>query len=244
MTRIVTTLLFLTSHMLAYGQELQHGLIMPEKIETEGICCIFTPPEGFTVYERPGGEKTGTLTRNISEREGFESFFEIYFVDVNTQKATEITVDHFREVGYRKWALTYFERRNGFVRIIDRQYNYWLSEREIANKGFQLMEWQDFVAENPTFLQGFFAISPGLNLRESPTTESEIIEVLKGVRNRIDPTDEHSGLWTKVEVTIFKEDPCNTHLSKEKNIEQELEGWIKIVDDSGKPNVSFRPRGC
>jgi hypothetical protein len=45
-------------------------------------------------------------------------------------------------------------------------------------------------------------------------------------------------------VIIHYEHPCRTNLSKEQNIKEKLEGWIKIVDDYGKPNVWFEARGC
>ncbi len=244
MAKLYLIILFLIFFTPVPGQVLQHGLIMPEQVEQEGICCVYSPKEGFSIYDRPGGAKTGILTRNIEQRIGFESYYQIYFVDAQTGKATQIGLDHFQEVGYKVWAVSYFERRNGFVRITDAAREYWISEREIDKHGFKLIEWQDFLSENAGFLTGFFANSPGLNLREGPDTDSLVIMALRGTTNQILPAKEHSGPWTKVKVIIYKENPCETNLSIERNIKEEHEGWIKIVDDYGKPNVWFYPRGC
>ena len=244
MARILIALLFFSIHTRTLSQELQHGLIMPETAEREGICCIYTPREGFHVYARPGGTPFGILTRNPDTNNDFESYYNIFFVDGQNGKAEQLEIDPFREIGNKIWALTYFERRNGFVRIYTTERNFWLSEQEITRKDFKLTGWQEFLVDNSGYLTGFFAESPGLNLRISPDTDSEVIMPLRGVTNQILPTREHSGPWTKVKVIIHKENPCKTQLSKENNIQEELEGWIKIVGDDGSPNVWYYPRGC
>lgn len=48
----------------------------------------------------------------------------------------------------------------------------------------------------------------------------------------------------KVKVTKHKQHPCETNLNEKENIEYKLEGWIKILDDTGLPNVSVPFKGC
>lgn len=244
MIKLLSIILFLILNTQVSGQVLQNGLIMPKQTEREGICCVYAPEKGFSVYNKPGGEKIGILTRNIDQNYGGESYYQIYLVDGKTKKASQIELDNFQEIGYQIWAITYFERRSGFVRIINGKYNYWLNEREIDKQGFKLTEWQDFLSENTGYLMGYYAKTPGLNLREGPDTDSKIIRALRGVTNQIMPTREHTGPWTKVKVIIHKENPCRTNLAEDNNIQQELEGWIKIVDDNGRPNVWYNAEGC
>ena len=244
MTKIIFTIIFWVSSTLAFGQEFQHGLILPEETENEELCCIYSPRQGFSVYGKPGGSRIGTLTRYTEENKNFDSYYQIYFIDGKSGNAARIALDDFQEIGYKIWAVTYFEKRNGFVRIIDEDYSYWLSEREIENHGFRLREWQEFLSDNAGYLMGFYAKSPGLNLREGPDTDSNVIMALRGTTNQILPQKEHSGAWTKVKVILLKEKPCETNLSEKNNIKEELEGWIKIVDDYGKLNVWYYPRGC
>ncbi|WP_186755951.1 SH3 domain-containing protein [Echinicola salinicaeni] len=237
-------ILYLLSFNLTYGQELQNGLILPEHNEDEEICCIYSPKIGFTVYDQPNGEEIGRLTRNVEQNVGDQSYYRIYFVNYTTKTETQIGLEHFREIGYEIWALTYTDRRDGFVKINYANQDLWLKESNIAKVGFTLVEWQSFLADNVDYLLGYYANDPGLNLREKPNTDSRIIRTLRGDTNQISPTNEHQGLWTKVKVIISKEHPCGTELTEDENIIEELEGWIKIVDDNGLPNLWYYSRGC
>tara|TARA_R110002074_G_scaffold147405_1_gene298077 strand:+ start:438 stop:1169 length:732 start_codon:yes stop_codon:yes gene_type:complete len=237
-------LFFLLSINQTYGQELQNGLILPEKNEDEEICCIYSPKNGFTVYDQPNGEEIGRLIRNVDQNVNDQSFYQIYFVDLKTKKETKIGLEHFQEIAYEIWAITYSEKRNGFVKIRYSNQDLWLKQSEIESVGFALVEWQSFLTDNVDNLLGYYANDLGLNLREKPKTASRIIRTLKGDTNQISPTNEHNGLWTKVKVIISKEHPCGTDLTEEENIIEEVEGWIKIVDDNGLPNLWYYSRGC
>ena len=236
------TFLILVSHW-SFGQVLQNGLILPTAANTENSCCIYSPEVGFTVYENPRGLIVGKLTRDVSKNQSDQSAYEIYFVDISTKTKTKLDLVNFREVDYEIWSITYFERRDGFVRVVNENSNYWLNEAEIQKLGFAVVEWQAFLS-NSKNLMGFSANDPGLNLREGPTKEARIIKTLRGDLYEISPTNEHNGLWTKVKIVKRKEHPCETTLTEKDNIEYELEGWIKIVDDSGQPNVGYNARGC
>ena len=235
---------FILTINLTYGQGLQNGLILPEQNEDEEICCIYSPKNGFAVYDQPNGEEIGQLTRNVEQNVGDQSSYRIYFVDSKARTETQIGLQYFQEIGYEVWALTYTERKDGFVKIKYETQNFWLKESELQKVGFSLVEWQSFFTDNVDNLLGFYANDPGLNLREKPNTDARIIKKLKGDTVQISPTKEHKGLWTKVKVTISKEHPCGTDLTEEKNIIEELEGWIKTVDDNGLPNLWYYSRGC
>ena len=229
----------LLSINLTYGQELQNGLILPEQNEDKEFCCIYSPKNGFTVYDQPNGEEIGQLTRI-----GDQSFYRIYFVDHRAKTETQIGLEHLQEIAYEIWALAYSERRDGFVKFRYANQDLWLKQSDIESVGFACVEWQSFLTDNVDNLLGYYANDPGLNLREKPNTDSRIIRTLKGYTNEVSPTNEHIGLWTKVKVIISMEHPCDTDLSEEENIIEELEGWIKIVDDNGLPNLWYYSRGC
>ena len=243
MNKGIIALCFLTCTM-AYGQVLQSGLILPNNYEDEGICCIYAPSNGFTIYDQPNGEITGKLTRNAAQNTDNQSYYRIYFVDDRNKTETQIELENFWQIGYEIWALTYNERQNGFVKLKIENQNLWLKESEVKNMKFELVEWQTFLSDNAGKVLGFYANEPGLNLREQPNTSSRIIKTLRGDLHEISPTNEHIGLWTKVKVIIMKEHPCETELTEEENIEEILEGWIKILDDDGLPNVWNYSRGC
>ncbi len=143
-------------------------------------------------------------------------------------------------VSYGQRLLHYSGRNGGFVKIADDSLNLWVSEEDIHNKNYRLVEWQEFLIINSGLLSGYYSKDTGLNLRESPSAKSKIIKTLKGDLFEIKPTTECSGFWTKVNVTKYYVHPCNYNgLDETKNIEYVLDGWIKIVDDQGLPNITW-----
>jgi len=237
---------FLFSFNLAFGQVIQSGIILPDQRDEEEICCIYVPEDGFTVYNQPNGEITGHLTGDVKQNLGDQYNYQIFFVDDSTKRETQIDLENLQEIAYEIWALTYSTRINGFVKLKlehDGQ-DLWLKESDIDKVGFEIVDWQTFLSNNVENLLGYYANDPGLNLREKPTTDSKIIKTLKGDTHQILPTKEHKRLWTKVKVIIYKEHPCRANVTEEDNIMQELEGWVKIIDDNGQPNVWYYSRGC
>jgi hypothetical protein len=237
-------ILFSAFSQLTLAQVLQNGLILPPLANRESYCCIYTPKDGFTVYNAPDGIALGKLTKNASENKGNQAPYRIYFVNLVTREETELQQKNFQEIGDEIWCIRYFERRNGFVRVADKAVDFWLAENEIKKSGFAITEWQTFLSDNSETLLGLYANEPGLNLREEPLKESNLLKTLRGDLFEIKPTKEHRGLWTKVKVVKRKQHPCESNLGEKENVEYTLEGWIKIVDDSGTPNVFFYARGC
>lgn len=222
----------------------QHGLVVPVNSDNEDICCVFLPKEGFNVFDKPGGNEIGILTKNIESNVGTEAGFRIYFVDNETKTETKIEIVNFKEIGYEVFSIVYFERKDGFVRIVNQSVDYWISENEIKNKKFKVIDWQQFFVEMSGQLLGFYANEPGLELKAEPTNNSETKKMLEGELFEIAPTNESSGNWTKVKVKKYKQHPCETELDENDNFEYEIEGWIKIISDIGMPNLWYYSRGC
>lgn len=202
------------------GQMMQNGLIVDINDPNISLFKRLAPDDGFSIYDRPNGNKIG--------------LFSNHKVIVNN---VELPFDMVRitQISYHNRAINYFERKDGYVRVITDTMSCWLSEDEIIKNNFKIREWQEFLISNKHNVLGYFA--NGLNLREGPSTDSKIIKTLKGFNLRIEPTNESNGLWTKVKVIKYKLDPCEGDLGG--NIEYTLEGWIKIVDDKGLPNVWY-----
>lgn len=228
-----------------FSQFLQNGLILPAKKENKDeLCCILSPQEGFTIYDNPNGNVIGILTRSVKQNSGDQTPYRIFFVDIKNKSEKEIELSNFQEIGYEVWALKYFERKNGFLRIINKSNNYWLNESEIIKKKFSITEWQDFLINNSDIFFNFYANEPGLDLLDKPSNEGKILKKLGGVLDEIHLTKEKNGKWSKVNVIKRKEEPCISDLDDEENIEYKIEGWIKIVNENGLPNVWFFTRGC
>ncbi len=225
------------------AQELQNGLVLPMNYDEPELCCIYVPNSGLNIYNKPNGSRIGLLTKNVEINKGDQSYYRIY-IDRDDSEPEQIDLSNFQEIGYEVWAITYTERNNGFLRIVNNQNNYWISERELGDKNFKIQEWPEFLVDNVGQLLGFYANDPGLNLRTAPNSGSEILKTLQGDLFEITPTNERSGLWMKVKVKKYKEHICGSLLSDDEILEYELDGWIKIIDDSGTPNVWYYSRGC
>jgi len=203
-----------------FNQTMQNGLIVTVFDPNKPLIYRLAPDNGFPIYDKPNGNKIGVFTNHK--------------VIVNNDELPYDRV-RIRQISYHNKAITYFERKDGYVRIVSDTMNCWLNEDEIIKNNFKIREWQDFLISNKNNVLGYFA--DGLNLREAPSTDSKILITLKGFNLKIEPTNESNGLWTKVKVIKYKLDPCEGDLGG--NIEYTLEGWIKIVDDNGLPNVWY-----
>ncbi|BDC99072.1 SH3 domain-containing protein [Persicobacter psychrovividus] len=233
---------FLLSVNIAYGQGFQNGLILPTQGFNQEICCIYSPKEGFNVYDNPNGEVVGRITRNVAQNVGDQSFYRIYHINHQTKAENQIDLKFFKEIGYEIWAIPYSQREKEFVKFSYSNQDLWLKQSEIEALGFKLVGWESFLMANMDNLLGYYA--NGLNLREKPNIDSRIIRNLKGETNQIVLTNEKNGTWTKVKIIIHKKHPCVTNLSEKENIIEELEGWLKIVDCNGLPNIWYYSRGC
>ena len=121
---------------------------------------------------------------------------------------------------------------------------YWLSEKEIEEKNFIVENWKNFLISRTGRLLGYYANDPGINLRALPSTDSELILTFKGDLFEITPTEQDEGNWVKVKVIKYKEHPCESGLSQNELAEEKYEGWIKLIDNNGIPNVWYYSRGC
>lgn len=236
--RILIILIFLSSTV--YCQELKSGIILPNPTFVDGNYGILLPENGFKIYEYPRGILLGSLKLNPYKMKSGDSFVVIIN---NGSIISEISLINFYQVGYEEYAIKYFDKKGNFVQIINKDSNFWLNVKDIEQKKFEIINWRDFLIKNSGKVLGYYASDPGLNLREAATINSKVIKTLEGDLFQIIPTKETNGSWVKVLVKKFKEHPCVNGFD-EKLIQYELEGWIKIVDDKGLPNVWFYSRGC
>lgn len=240
---VISIILSLTT-LISYCQERQHGLIIPDDYSDDDICCIYSPKEGFAVFDKPNGNEIGILTRNAKSNTGRESGYRIYFVDNKTGAETRIDSKDFKEVGYEVMRITYFERKDGFVRVINQSVDYWINEKEITDKNFRVIDWQQFFIEMSGRLMGFYANDPRLDLKSEPSYNSVTKATLHGDLFEITPQNNSKGNWTKVKIRKYREHPCGTDLDDKDNIEYETDGWIEIINETGQPNLWYYSRAC
>lgn len=229
--------------ILLFAQTAKRGIIVPavDSLKySDNYCCVLSPPQGFSVYDSPKGKVIGTLKRVGDKKKDDQFAYKIYLVS----GGTKLAVDNYREVGYEIFAINYTEAKEGFVKVLNEEKSYWLNVSEIEKQGFKTVAWLDhLIAESKTNL-GYYANEPGLRLRKAPNVTSEILKSINGDLFEIKLTNQTNGQWCKVKVKKYKEHPCNSDLDEKDNLEYELEGWLKVIDDDGELNIWSYTRGC
>ena len=223
--------------------ETKRGIIVPifDSLKfSEKYCCILSPEQGFSVYDNPKGKIIGKLKRIGNAKEDDQVPYKIYLI--TGEKKVEIK--NFRQIDYEIFAINYTDSSDGFVKVLDTLKNYWLSVAEIEKHGFKTITWRDQMIKESENTLGYYANEPGLRLRKEPNSESEIMGSVRGDLFEIKLTKTTSGQWCKVKVIKYKEHLCNTDLEEAENIESKTEGWLKIIDDNGEPNLWSYTRGC
>ncbi len=145
----------------------------------------------------------------------------------------------FAFITYRGHCLVFHERRDGYVRILDRTLpdGAWVELAALERVGIVPSGWLPILAKTGG---PFFERVGGLNLRAGPGGAHERLITMTGMGWVIQPTGEQEGAWFHVTALRTDGNPCCSWT-------QELnrhEGWIKAVDDAGFPNVWFCAGGC
>jgi hypothetical protein len=217
--------------MACHAQTITTGVILPKNESTFNACCMYIPSTGITVYDKPKGKVIGKIKRN-SITEKVHLALNGHSKPLNEQYL-EVVKDDIK-------ALKYAEQKSDFVKIYD---GYWISLSELNEKGLRIVNSMSYLIEKSPDMLGYYAIGSGLNLRKSPSTQSEVIMTLKGDLLEIKLTEETNGLWCKVIVTKYSDHPCTSKGNFDEIKLQTFTGWIKLLSDDQTPNVTYY-KGC
>lgn len=157
--------------------------------------------------------------------------WENYFY-INDQKYN-VSVNDFTSVAYDAYCLKYYSSNNKFIRILDKSIRggVWICIDDLNRLGYSNIDWLTFIKKRG---RNYFPVI-NLNLRAKPSEKSELIIKMIPHEYTIDVTGEYNGLWAQVKVKKIKFD----YDSKEIKILNQYQGWCKIIDNSGFPNVYF-----
>lgn len=226
------------------AQTKEAGLLLPTVDTlryTSNYCCILSPKNGFKLYDTPNGKVIGKLKMEIREDDNQSPYF-IYFVTADDKK--KLTTENFKLIGNEVYAIPFYEKLDGFIRVLTKMGNYWISVKELDNMSFSAKPWINFLLEENEKVLGYYAKAPGLRIRKEPNTSSDIIEAIRGDLFEIKLSNQIKGQWCKVRVTKYREHPCETDLDDKDNIERIIQGWLKIIDDEGNSNLWYYAKGC
>ncbi|MEI6122490.1 MAG: hypothetical protein WCQ95_02565 [Bacteroidota bacterium] len=208
------------------------GYLVPEKGMT--ALNINFPNANFMLMNQPQGKKIGT----IYKKDWLNLMYNI------GNKSLRVRNEDLVEFAAKAYCLKYFEIKNNCVKVLVNSIRggCWISIKELGYLRISYKNWSDyFIAQK----QGFYPIvDVGLNLREQPDAKSKKVELLKGNCFRINLTGTMLGLWAQVEVEKFDTPPCKAKDAAQMKPQRQHNGWIKIIDEAGIPNIWFYVNGC
>jgi len=194
---------------------------------------VYVPGSGINIYKEPNGTVLGKLTRDSSSSAHHNS--PKVFLLIEDQRISLGDPD-VKIVGDDITALVYVDRDSDFVKI---EQGYWIKVSELEDKGLSAIDWIQYLIDNSPNVIGYYAKNPGLNLRENPSEQSELVLTLKGDLLEIKLTEETKGFWCKVIVTKYSEHPCASKGNFDEIKLKTFVGWIKLLSDDQTPNVSY-----
>lgn len=168
--------------------------------------------------------------------------------DQNPNNCVDVPLEQLHHWSDDAYVIPFYENAQGMVRLFNASSfgSTWVRISDITERNFLLLGWKDYFISRRS--SPLFARGSGLNLRVSPYADANRITTIKGDTMQIYLTGYDEGFcegpWCKVKVKVYKENPCTTQLSEEDNFTREYEGWIKLIDDSGWPNVFMNTKGC
>ena len=194
------------------------------------------PNASFDLFVAPNGKKAGTIYK--------KDFINIMYQVNNGTSAFRVKNEDMVEFPDKTYCLKYFEQQNGFLKILVNSTGkgYWISEKELKYLRIISISWIEyFVKQKGNY---YPAIEIGLNLREKPKTESKKIALLKGDYFIIRLNGNIEGFWAEAEVKKYAMRPCKSANPASLKPDAVMNGWVKILDDSGVPNIWFHVNEC
>lgn len=198
------------------------------------------PPEAdFPVYASPDGPVIGIACVNKRSSDGYEEFL---YTPLNATESIKFDYNDSREVYYEQSGLLYFEEEAGFVRIFHHTLKgkpAWIKKANLRACHLKVIPWMEFLLSQ----KGPMYHPPeeyGLNMRTGPGTSHSVVTTLKGDLYVIELTGNTQGLWAEARVTLYTAHPCEG----DEKVVNTYEGWFKLLDDTGYPNIWYYVRGC
>jgi hypothetical protein len=209
------------------------GILAPEK----GINSMYYnfPLAEIILYNTPDGANAGIIIKKNS--------LNIIYKLNDQPLAFRVNEKDIAEIEFAGFCLKYFEQQGNFVKVLVNSTikGYWISLAELQYLRYKSISWMDVFSFKKKFF--YSQVDVGVNLRSEPDQKSRKIMLLKGNHYAIMLTGEIDGLWAEVIVGHYSKPPCEQNDQGGKPTE-EWNGWIKVIDDAGYPNIWFYPRGC
>jgi hypothetical protein len=124
---------------------------------------------------------------------------------------------------YEEYGIEFYDHINGRLEIGP---SLWINDDVVFSSWLKMTQYGN-------------AWAPGLVLRSKPEKDSEKIIAFQGESYHVSLIGEFVNGYSKVRVDFYEEGPCEGG-----SVKKNWEGWAKIINDFGKPNINYPPRGC
>jgi len=228
---------------LAQAQEKQESMDQFDPYWGIGIICrsdnqyesekTSFPNAKIAIYSAPNGLKMGTVGKDVSQPGDQYAFF-----DNKGGDAIAFARKDMIEVTYEGTALKYYREVNGYVNILINTISGggWLLKTDLDKNKFKTQNWMNFLLSHR---RAFYYKRNSVDLKTAPDTQSELLGRIDGDLSHVKFTGKINGLWAEVAVEQYDKHP----LMEDGKIINKRTGWIKAIDEKGRPQIWFYTRG-
>lgn len=230
----------------AYAQRDQSGFIIPNdtlKLSLPAQRYIYIPENGFTFFEVPNGDFKGKILPgpplHLRSDPEVDSLLSATITGAYIRPQL-LDRDNFFETFDDRYYLSFSKQQDGYLFILDNSYQGWARVDDIVQKGFRLVYWIEFYGETKGRM--IHPREKTASILLSPYADAQEIGVADELYCEIITTGKCEGPYCTVKITQFK-NPYDPAKTKEENILKKYKGWMRIIDDEGKPLVAHYSQG-
>ncbi len=189
------------------------------------------PDKRIDVYDAPCGSVLGTIGR--------VSRYSLNLID-NNLKSIDIADADKIEIVYEGNVLKYYKEDEEYANILTYTLpeGVWIRKADLNANNFKAQSWLNYLVSSK---REYHYQYNNVELRKFPNSDSasDTIASIGGDLDYISFTGKNDGFWAEVVVNRYDKHPS----MEDGKIVEKLNGWIRAVDDNGKPRVWYYTRG-
>ena len=228
------------------AQRDQGGFIAPNDTLQQSLPAqhyLYIPENGFTFFEVPNGDFKGKILPgpplHLRSDDEIDSVLSATITGAYIRPQL-LGRDNFFETSDDRYYVTFSKQQDGYIFILDNSYQGWTRVEDIIQKGFKLVYWMEFYGEtkgrmlHPREKTASILLSPYADAQEIGVADELYCEIIS--------TGKCEGPYCAVKITQFK-NPYDPTKTKEENILKKYKGWMRIIDEEGRPLVAHYSKG-
>lgn len=239
--RLVFILFLTLSAQLLLGQEDQGGFLTPadslgQVLPKKNI--IYLPSEGFSFYESPLGDFKGKILPGPPLQQKEDGTVDTLLMATlvgNQIRSTVLYPEAFFESTDSCFHLAFSQQRDDFLFINSDQFQGWISLDEVRKKGFKIISWMHFYGESKGRM--IHPREKTIAVKSVASDKAALVDTADELYSEITSTGKCENNYCFVKIVEYK-NPYDPTKPKEENILKKYKGWIKIIDEEGKPLVA------